>query len=265
MRPAAARLGLVLALTLGLPMVLGACAGGDANRTGAGDPLPFGALPTDQVLHPVMGSSSAEVAAVREGRRSSVTECLQRIGYSGYVGSDESLVTEAAPTPIDGNEPFEMQRQWVARNGYGLSKGLVAAETAAPVPAGLSGDALEAFYDAQQACLAEATRRYPLTPREPSEISVIIDQTAQQISTDPEWLAAFNRWASCMRDLGYEFRERDDAVSAAEQQVLRAASPEGGLQSEVQIALADLECLISDVVAVQRAIEQRYNEAAGLI
>ena len=247
-------------------LVVASCGSGDGDSKSKGDPLAYGVLPTDRILHPVTDhNDTSSIVALREARRNVAQMCLTKVGYTKFLGTDEALVPEAVSNPIDGNDAFAVQRAWVEKNGYGIASGLVPEERTVQPPPGLSGDSLAEFYDRQDECLKEAIVDLPMRPEPATEVDVIVRQVADRISSDRSWLAAFGMWSPCMRDRGYQFAERSDAFDAARNAVKSATSAKKAHADEVRIALADFECQLSAVIAPQRQIERTFNEASGLI
>lgn len=242
------------------------------------DIVPFGSLVVDAYLRPVRGAEVVRaLRAVHVDREESVRECMRAEGWE-YEAVPFSEQQAGVGNPIDANLSYEEQRRWVDELGYGLSTVLPQGATAddarvlldgPPVDdgtAGLSSAQLDAYYGSLDACAEAARLEFPQPDEGPEPVvgEEQILEVVADILADPAWIDAEQAWVPCMQAAGFDVGDKQAAVETV-LGPLRAWADGGeapdieALQAqELAIAGADLTCLWTEVIPVQRRIEQEY-------
>jgi hypothetical protein len=235
------------------------------------DPVPYGALPTDAVLHPVYDDSDVEEFDRRSRlRQAFLHECLMTRGFDQIPLRDFGFYV--FETPIDRNADWSEQRKFVSQHGFGITDGAVSQIPPAQDAPNFDNDADAAAYNtALDEC--EMTWTPPKDSNLPGEdIDRSVLETAQAISTDVDWASADALWAPCMRQRGFDYPTIEtlwDDIGARLEAAMAAPDSQDARTEvaafEIDTAKASLECQITEVIRAQRVVEIRLNLEKGLI
>jgi len=125
---------------------------------------------------------------------------------------------------------------------------------------------LEAYYGSLDVCAAEARAAFPQPEVGPEPVvgEERILEVVADILADPAWIAADQARVPCLREAGFDVTDERSGIDLV-LGPLRAWADGGeapdieALQAqELAIAGADLTCLWTEVIPVQRRVEQEY-------
>lgn len=266
---------LTISVCLALVTPLGGCSDADTSPTfspsSLQDPVPYGALPTDAVLHPVYDDSVVEEYDRRSRlRQAFLHECLMTRGFDQMPLRDfGSYLFE---TPIDRNADWSEQRKFVSQHGFGITDGSVSQIPPAQDAPTFGNDADAAAYNtALDEC--EMTWMPPKDSSLPGDdIDPSVSEAALAISTEVDWASADALWAPCMRRRGFDYPTMEtlwDDIGARLEAAMAAPDSQDAKAEvaafEIETAKASLECQITEVIGAKRVVEIRLNLEKGLI
>lgn len=116
-----------------------------------------------------------------------------------------------------------------------------------------------------EGCNAEADQQVYGDLRKYLELRVAMMQIApeanQRVAADPSYTSALAVWSECMKDKGYRFEQRADAIAAAQalydSPAVSAADAKSG---EIRVAVSDARCAArAGVVRIARQLERGYT------
>lgn len=254
-------------------VLVAACSGSDASSfepATSDDPPVYGMLPTDAVLHPVLDDAALRALEQRSlDRQSFLVSCLRGVGFDQVPPRD--IVSYEYETPVDRNASWQTQREWVAVHGFGIVDGSVStAPPEQPVPTFDDDDTGAAYDRALDTCESDWT---PPVERDSPEADPIVRQAAEEIATDADWLSAEQRlWPPCMARQGFQYTSIEhvwDEIGRRLEQASANSDPSEAradlAEQERALAMASLECRITEVIAEQRRIESEINRRFGLV
>ncbi|MGH2682717.1 MAG: hypothetical protein ACRDIX_05740 [Actinomycetota bacterium] len=116
-----------------------------------------------------------------------------------------------------------------------------------------------------EGCNAGADRQVYGDLRKYLELRVAMMQIApevdQRVAADPRYTSALSVWRKCMRENGYRFEQRADAIAAAQAFYDSPGKTAADARSgEISIAVSDARCAArAGVVRIAKQLERRYT------
>ncbi len=278
-------------IIVGLGLVLAGCGAGaavasDDPRSLTDAPAPAAmaiqdapgvseALPADTVVSPIAdfidgpGNDLSTLAEIHQG----TAKCMQDLGWD-YIAPDLSVL-DGSKSP----STLGALREWTATYGYGI--------TTQPGQGSAIREAIDAqdAYQAQRGpeararylsdlhgpdgtdegapicadrpgCAAQAERdAYADVPAADGTLLEVLGGMLEDIWASEEYVAALNRWHTCISDQGLDFARKGDAKRTVLDRIGTSSDLEALQAYELRVATADLACAESTLLPMAIPLE----------